>query len=189
MTGSGSGPNEPAQGGLPPWAVVSPGRAEHVARVAALLDQWAVAMQLDSLERNRWSRAAWLHDALRNADEAVLRAMLPDNDEPYPLLHGPAAAQRAAAEGETDAAVLEAVRWHTVGCAGWALTGRALYAADFLEPGRPFLQAERAELAAAWPGDPDGVLVRIVSLRTTHQAARGRPEHPASATFRQSIGA
>lgn len=115
--------------------------------------------------------------------------MLPGNDEPYPLLHGPAAAVRAEAEGETDSAVLEAVRWHTVGCVGWSLTGRALYAADFLEPGRPFLQLERAALAAAWPGDPDGVLVRIVKLRTSHQSERGRSEHPASAAFRASLGA
>lgn len=189
MTASRGRMDPTAQEGLPPWAVVSPARAEHVARVAALLDHWASEMRLDTVERARWARAAWLHDALRNAEEAELRRMLPGNDEPYPLLHGPAAAIRAAAEGEQDQAVLEAVRWHTVGCVGWSPTGKALYAADFLEPGRPFLQAERAALAAGWPRDPEGVLVRIVTLRTSHQAGRGRPEHPASEQFRRSIGA
>lgn len=180
-------PGNAAQGGLPPWAVVSPRRAEHVARVVALLDQWASAADIGSTERQRWLRAGWLHDALRDASEDTLRQLLPDNFDPLPLLHGPAAAVRAIVEGEIDEEVLDAVRWHTVGNAGWGPTGRALYAADFLEPGRPFAREERALLAAAYPTDPAGVLVQVVTLRSKHQEARGRIEHPMSAVFRDSI--
>lgn len=164
-------------------------RAAHVARVVALLEQWAAACALDRVQRARWVRAGWLHDALRDADEGALRALLPGNDDPLPLLHGPAAAARALQDGEQDEELLEAIRWHTVGSVTWERTGRALYAADFLEPGRPFAQAERAELAAAYPADPDGVLRQVVQMRCRHQESRGRQEHPMSAAFRAALHA
>lgn len=176
-----------AQDGLPPWAVVSLLRAAHVGRVVALLDQWAVAAGVDTTEHRRWVRAGWLHDALRDADEATMRALVPTSTDPLPLLHGPAAAVVAMRHGETDDAVLEAVRWHTVGSAEWGATGRALYAADFLEPGRPFAQPERATLAIAWPSDPDGVLREVVRMRDAHQRGRGRVEHPMTLRFREAL--
>lgn len=176
-----------AQGGLPPWAMVSSERAAHVARVVALLEGWATVAAVEQVERDRWLRAGWLHDALRDASEPVLRALLPATEDPLPLLHGPAAAIRAATEGEGDPEVLAAIRWHTVGSAEWGTTGRALYAADFLEPGRPFAQAERAALAAAFPTDPHAVLREVVMMRSGHQQGRGRHEHPMSAAFRMSL--
>ena len=181
------GPHATAQGGMPPWAVVSSVRAAHVGRVVTLLDAWAIAADVGAAEHARWVRAGWLHDALRDATETALRALLPSSTDPLPLLHGPAAAVRAAAEGEADDAVLEAVRWHTVGYTDWGQTGRALYAADFLEPGRPFAQEERAALAAAYPSDPSGVLREVVVMRAAHQLRKGRQEHPLSAAFRASV--
>ena len=58
------------------------------------------------------------------------------------------AAARAKADGEIDRGVLDAVRYHSVGLAEWDMVGRILYAADFLEPGREFDRAGRAELVA-----------------------------------------
>src|SRR6266566_4931512 len=83
---------------LPPWAVVTPERRAHVERVAALLSTWATAMHASAGERARWLKAAWLHDALRDAPAA---------DE---LAHGPLAAEGAAHDGETDQGLLDAVR-------------------------------------------------------------------------------
>jgi HD superfamily phosphohydrolase YqeK len=182
-----SGSGITAQGGMPPWAVVSPRRAEHVTRVVAVLEGWAMAMGVDGAERERWARAGWLHDALRDAPEADMRELLPGNTDPLPLLHGPAAAVRASREGERDAQVLEAVRWHTVGNVEWGQVGRVLYAADFLEPGRPFSREERGALARRFPDDPERVLREVVMLRTLHQQQRGRPEHPMSAAFRAAV--
>lgn len=179
--------NSSAQGGMPPWAVVTSERVAHVIRVVALLDAWALAAAINASDHARWLRAGWLHDALRDAEESRLRALLPDSTDPLPLLHGPAAAVCAAAEGEADLEVLEAVRWHTVGSADWGSTGRALYAADFLEPGRPFAQAARAALAAAFPADPSGVLREVITMRAAHQLGKGRQEHPMSAAFRSSL--
>ena len=141
---------------LPPWAQVSPQRRAHIERVVALLDEWATPMDVPGRERERWLRAGWLHDALRDA---------PLRDR---LAHGPAAADRAAAEGERDRGVLDAVRHHTLGYAGWDDVGRMLYLADFLEPGREAsgARSDRAELAARVPRDRDDVLREIARRRT-----------------------
>ena len=140
---------------LPPWAQVSPQRRAHIERVVGLLDEWATAMDVPARERDRWLRAGWLHDALRDA---------PLSNR---LAHGPAAADRAAAEGERDRGVLDAVRHHTLGYAGWDDVGRMLYLADFLEPGREAsgARSDRAELAGRVPKDRDRVLREIARRR------------------------
>jgi HD superfamily phosphohydrolase YqeK len=138
---------------LPTWAVVTPARHGHIERVAELLGQWAQALRMADAERVRWLKAAWLHDALRDAP-------LPDE-----LAHGPAAADRAMREGETDRGVLDAVRYHTIGYAGWDDVGRMLYLADFLEPGREFDRDARARLAARVPGERPAVLQEVARRR------------------------
>ena len=138
---------------LPAWAQVSPARRAHIERVVAQLRSWADAMHGDPQERDRWIRAGWLHDALRDAH-------LGD-----PLAHGPAAADRAAADGERDRGVLDAVRYHTVGWPAWDDVGRMLYLADFLEPGRDRIAADRAELAQRVPVERDVVLREVARRR------------------------
>jgi 2-amino-4-hydroxy-6-hydroxymethyldihydropteridine diphosphokinase len=150
---------------------VSSKRREHIGRVVTLLEDWADAMRLPADERSNWVAAGTLHDALRDAPEPMLRALTGDAARAVELLHGPAAAVRAEQDGERRQDVLDAVRYHTVGSARWARTGRALYLADFLEPGRRFLVAERAAIAEQVPRDfaaafRDGVRLRIeYSLR------------------------
>jgi 2-amino-4-hydroxy-6-hydroxymethyldihydropteridine diphosphokinase len=150
---------------LPTWARVSPRREAHIRRVLALLERWADEMCVEQSERHAWSDAALYHDALRDAPAAELRALVADPGIPDALLHGPAAAELLAREGETRTDVLEAIRWHTVGCTGWGRTGRALYMADYLEPGRPFCRADRAFLAARVPTDFHGTLRQVVRER------------------------
>jgi HD superfamily phosphohydrolase YqeK len=150
---------------LPPWAQVSASRRAHIARVAALIDRWAGAMEIDADERAAWHDAALGHDALRDAPESELRALVPELDLPSKMLHGPAAARRLADEGELRSEVLEAIRWHTVGNVRWGRTGRALYMADYLEPGRSFDQVERAYLAAQVPHSFDDTFRQVVRHR------------------------
>ncbi len=97
------------------------------------------------------------------------------------------AAARAELEGERDADVLSAVRWHSVGWEGWGRAGRALYCADFLEPGRSFDQAERAALAVRFPDDSDGVLREVVMRRLDHAERQGWTLPPESIAFRNAI--
>lgn len=172
---------------MPEWAIVTPKRAEHVGRVVSLLRSWSVAMRLPADEARRWLRAGWLHDALRDAPEAEMRRWAPDVEGPVELRHGPAAAARAELEGEADADLLSAVRWHSVGWEGWGRTGRALYCADFLEPGRSFDRDERAALAVLFPDNPDDVLRDVVTRRLDHAAAQGWTLPPESIAFRAAV--
>jgi len=160
---------------LPSWAEVSPERVAHIQRVAALADGWAERMRISAAERARWLRAAWLHDALRDAGAATLDRWAPDASWPGSLCHGPASAARAAAEGETDRGILDAVRYHSVGWADWDMVGRVLYCADYLEPGRAFRREWRAAQADRFPDDSAGVLLAVASDRLAHLIESGRP--------------
>ncbi len=152
---------------------MSPERIEHVYRVAALVSEWAEAMGVPDSERNRWLRAIWLHDALRDAPEEELTRWAPSMTGAVELRHGPASAARAKAEGEVDRGVLDAVRYHSVGLAEWDMVGRVLYCADFLEPGREFDVERRAELADLFPRDVRTVLRQVASSRVRHAIKRG----------------
>lgn len=130
-----------------------------------MLAGWAKAMKLPSDETSRWTTAGVLHDALRDAPEPMLRALTGDGTHPAEILHGPAAAVRAEQDGERRQDVLDAVRYHTVGSPAWDRTGQALYLADFLEPGRTFLVAERASVAKLVPRDFHEAFRQGVRLR------------------------
>jgi 2-amino-4-hydroxy-6-hydroxymethyldihydropteridine diphosphokinase len=151
---------------LPAWAQVTEKRRAHIARVTSLLVTWSRAMRLDAEEASAWYDAGRWHDALRDAPEPELRALVPDlTAYPAKMLHGPAAAVRLVREGEARTSVLEAIRWHTTGCQSWDRVGRALYMADYLEPGRAFARSDRAYLAAQVTHDFDGTFRQVVRHR------------------------
>jgi HD superfamily phosphohydrolase YqeK len=172
---------------LPAWAQVTPARREHIERVAQLVSAWATAMGVSDRERQRWLRAVWLHDALRDAPVAELERWAPSTPGPASLRHGPASAARAKAEGETDRGVLDAVRYHSLGLAEWDMAGRTLYCADFLEPGREFARERRAELASRYPSDPLGVLKEVASDRVAHLVASRWPIPDPTVRFWNSL--
>jgi len=131
-------------------------------------------MRVPPLEAEAWRDAGRWHDALRDADEATLRALSGDNVRPAPLLHGFAAASRLQHDGEQRVDVLEAIRWHTIGNANWNRTGRALYMADFLEPGRKFMRTERAFFARLVPTAFDDVFRQVVRMRLEWALREGK---------------
>lgn len=159
---------------LPPWAQVTEKRLAHIARVTALLDEWGDGLSLPKAERQAWHDVGRWHDAVRDAPLPELRALVGDEPLPESVLHGPAATLRLAAEGETRADVLEAIRWHTLGNPAWGRVGRALFMADYLEPGRPFAQADRAFLASHVPLDFDGVFRQVVRARIEWTLREGK---------------
>jgi HD superfamily phosphohydrolase YqeK len=158
---------------LPIWAVVDPARLDHIVRVAEMVAEWAEEMGVHDNERNRWLRAVWLHDALRDAPAAELERWAPSAVGPAELRHGPASAARAKADGETDRGVLDAVRYHSMGLAEWDMVGRVLYCADYLEPGRRHDREARAELAKRFPRDSGGVLREVARSRVSQAVLSG----------------
>jgi 2-amino-4-hydroxy-6-hydroxymethyldihydropteridine diphosphokinase len=172
---------------LPGWAIVSDKRRAHIGRVVALLEQWAAAMELPKDEATRWTAAGLLHDALRDAPEEMLRALSGDGTSPVELLHGPAAAVRAEQEGERRRDVLDAVRYHTIGSPAWERTGRALYLADFLEPGRNFLVSERQFLATQVPKDFDAAFKQGVRLRIEYSLSQGGELFPETVSLWNAV--
>jgi HD superfamily phosphohydrolase YqeK len=176
---------EAASGRLPDWAVARPSRRRHMERVAALLGDWATRLGLEPAERRRWLAAGWLHDALRDAPADALRedagsafAGLPGG-----LLHGPATATRLAREGVGDDGLLDAIRYHTLGHAELDPVGRALFLADYLEPGRPFRPGWRASLRARMPTSFDAVLVEVLRARIEQLIRYGMPVRPETVGF------
>ena len=151
---------------MPAWACVSERRLEHIRRVTALLDDWASALHLPPGEAQAWHDAGRYHDALRDAPEPELRCLAGNLPEyTTEMLHGPAAAARMEQDGEARTELLDAIRYHTVGSARWSRLGRALYMADYLEPGRKFSRADRAYLAAQVPHDFDATFRQVLRNR------------------------
>ena len=172
-----------ARGELPDWARVTPSRREHMARVAALLEGWARDLGLDDTEALRWVAAGWLHDVLRDAAPAELVQYVSSEEKHLPpaVLHGPAAATRL--RDLVDPRVERAIRFHTTGSPRLEKLGRALYLADFLEPGRDFLADWRAGLRARMPADLPNVLVEVLAARLTHRIEHRLPVQPETAAF------
>jgi HD superfamily phosphohydrolase YqeK len=164
---------------LPSWAQVSDKRRAHIGRVTAVLDEWTAQLKLKKAEARMWHDAGLLHDALRDAPEEMLRELggdLPGFE--LDMLHGPAAAELLRRQGETRTDLLDAIRYNTVGSCAWARLGRALYMADYLEPGRKFSRADRAYLATQVPSDFDGTFRQVVRARLEWSLREGMQLYP-----------
>lgn len=181
---------------LPAWSCVGDKRRAHIGRVTALLERWATELALAPSDAAAWRAAGLLHDALRDAPEDQLRALVRAGDRalaaaaaemPAEMLHGPAAAVALSRDGETRTDLLDAIRWHTVGCAGWGVLGRALFMADYLEPGRKFSQGDRAFLAALVTTDFDGVFRQVVRQRLEWSLREGKRLFPETVALWNSL--
>ena len=173
--------------GLPTWAQVGERRLAHIARVTSLLRAWGAAMRLTPDEANTWIDAGSWHDALRDAPIDELREITGDRSSPDGLLHGPAVAIKLEAEGERRQNLLDAIRYHTVGHARWDRTGRALYMADYLEPGRKFLAEDRGFVASQVPHNFDGVFRQVVRFRLEWSVREGNHIFPETVELWNSL--
>lgn len=156
-----------AEGTLPPWSRAGEERLAHMRRVAGLLESWAGRRGCSDEEVVRWRAAGLLHDAVREEDPETLRGWVEAEqaDLPASVMHGPAAAARLREEGVTDEGFLRAVAYHTIGHPALDSLGRALYAADFLEPGRTSREQWRAELRSRMPEETDAVVREVARAR------------------------
>jgi HD superfamily phosphohydrolase YqeK len=178
-----------AEGRLPDWACAGRARYAHMERVAALLDEWAVVLGLEDEDRVRWRAAGWLHDALRDAPPEELRDIVPVPLRSIggKLLHGPAVAARLREDGVSDEPLLCAITWHTTGHAGFDDLGRALFIADYIEPGRRHDAARLTALRARMPADTDDVLREVLHARMGRLIREGRPIRAETAAFWNTV--
>lgn len=178
-----------AAGDLPGWAVAGSGRRAHMARVARLLERWGIELRLGKVRITRWRAAGHLHDALRDAPPEQLTATLPPRFRRLPpkAYHGPAAVEHLRHDGVRDRELLHAIRWHTLGSPKFGLLGRALCAADALEPGRRGRREWRKELRARFPSAPDEVLAEILHHRIDYLLRARQSVHPRTLRFWNSL--
>ena len=172
---------------LPVWAQVSKGRRKHIVRVTTLLAEWADAMGLSPAERQAWVDAGRYHDALRDAPVDELRALAGSSVEEVELLHGPATATKLEREGETRRSLLDAIRYHSIGSKDWDRVGRALYMADYLEPGRTFDMERRTRIATMVTTDFDAAFREVVKARMAYARENGYTEFPESVELLASV--
>jgi HD superfamily phosphohydrolase YqeK len=180
-----------ARGELPPWAHVSRQRLAHMERVAELLGDWAAGLKLSPAEQRRWRAAGLLHDALRDHPPEELRHLVPENLRTVggKLLHGPAAAERLRADGVADEPLLLAISFHSIGHPDLDELGRALFIADYIEPGRRYDPAKLAVLRARMPASRTEVLLEVLQTRMARLLGDGRPIRSETAAFWNRLNA
>ena len=164
-----------AKGRLPAWGKVSSPRYQHMTRVSSLLGNWAESLGLPLVDATRWRASGYLHDALREHDPETLRPEVSDEfkDWPSDILHGPAVAERLRSNGVEDDELILAIAYHSVGHPSLNRLGRALYSADFLEPGRKFRVKWCESLRARMPGELNEVTAEIVAARISYTIKHG----------------
>ena len=174
-----------SSGDLPAWAVAGDSRRAHMGRVSTLLGAWAYQLELSKEDRVRWEAVGFLHDALRDAAPEALRRRLPPTlaDLPDTIIHGPAAAEQLRIDGVKDGELLRAISGHTVGDPDFGLMGRALYCADFLEPGRSFLTEWRENQRARMPSELNAVAREIAGARIGNVVEREGTILPRTVAF------
>jgi len=172
---------------VPEWAQVSNRRRKHIGRVTALLVRWADEMGLDASERQTWIDAGRFHDALRDAPVEELRLLAGSSIDAVELLHGPAAAAKLERSGERRTALLDAIRYHSIGSDRWERVGKALYMADYLEPGRKFDRERRAEMAQRVPVDFEATFREVVKSRMAYAEREGFTIFPESAALLAAV--
>lgn len=168
--------SDAAEGIFPSWTKAGRRRKRHMERVAALMGEWATERGEGRKTIARWVASGILHDTLREADPIKLRGKVSRRfrDCPGAVLHGPAAARRLQKEGVEDQELLDAIAYHTLGSDALGPLGRALYAADFLEPKRRLRPKWRAKLRERMPTDLDEVVREIVGARILHRVKKGK---------------
>ena len=173
------------EGTLPSWSQAGPRRAEHMLRVADLLADWALAWGLGEEAVVRWRAAGLLHDALKEADPEEIRGWLPSElgDLPSDTVHGPAAAECLRGEGVSDEPFLRAVSFHTIGHPELDQLGRALYVADYLEPGRRGREEWSAALRSRMPEESGFVVREVARIRIKRLLEIDAPIRPETSEF------
>ncbi|MDK2927382.1 MAG: hypothetical protein PWR31_1072 [Bacillota bacterium] len=172
-------------------AQLTPERLEHSLGVAAAAVELAQRWGVDA---GRAWLAGLLHDCAKGmrADELLQWALAfgivrDDTETACPdLLHGPVGALLAWKEyGVADAAVLSAIRLHTLGAEEMGPLDKIIYLADYIEPGRDFSGVE--ELRRSAEQDLNQAVLQAMEATIRYVLKRGLPLHPQTVAARNSL--
>jgi predicted HD superfamily hydrolase involved in NAD metabolism len=156
----------------------------HVKRVE---DEGEGLARRHGVDEARVQLAALGHDLLRvTPREELLRLARDEGIEPNEaeraeplLLHGAMAARLLSERfGIDDAAVLDAVRYHTTGRAGMSDVEKIVFLADKTEPDELARYPEWREVRTLAQDDLDAAMVRALGLLLEHARREGWTVHP-----------
>lgn len=170
-------------------------RYKHSVRVCEtafrIADAWSVA-----IDRTALAWAGLFHDCAKEFSakkrDSFIRTQgpLPCGEELLevgPLAHGPVGALVLQAQfGLYDEAVHRAVAYHSVGHLEFDAMGWAVSLADFLEPGRKWLDAREEVLQRACEDPVEGIRA-VMDLRVEVQEGKGKTIHPAVYAVRDAV--
>jgi predicted HD superfamily hydrolase involved in NAD metabolism len=140
--------------------------------------------------------AALGHDLYRAVDDAQLLiearalglAVHPVEERVPVLLHGPLAAEQLRRDcGVDDPDVLEAVRWHSIACAGMGEVGLVVFLADKLEPGKAGASSYLRRAAELAQESLEEAVLYCLTAEMGRLLERGGLLHPASVEARNDL--
>lgn len=163
------------------------GLVEHIDRVVALVGPLVRRHGGDAAAQARTLLAAQGHDLLRAVDGAQLlrraeqrgMAIEPAERAEPVLLHGPLGALELRERfGVEDAAVLDAVRWHTTGHPAFGPEAWAVFVADKIEPWKIARWPALREVAESAARSLEAAAARYLELSAERGAREGWAPHP-----------
>lgn len=173
-------------------------RFEHVCRVRdtafIIGTAWRV-MGID-IDLHKLETAAMLHDVAKEdhtlLKDTSLHAQINwgrELTETPSLLHAALGAYVAETVfGITDANILRAIAYHPTGHPEFDWIGEALYLADFMEPGRPYLtQDEQTALLQLAKADRIAALLEVCRRKQAKVLEKGRTPHPLSIAYENRL--
>lgn len=155
---------------------LKPVRREHSLRVALMAAQSAARCKVSETDA---ILAAGMHDCAKYLDLSApeLAGFTPPPGVPAPVMHQYTGAYFAEhAFGVTDAAVLDAIRYHTSGKPEMSALGKLIFLSDMLEAGRDFPGIEK--LRKAFYRDLDECMYKSLKEELKHLKKGGGAIYP-----------
>lgn len=163
--------------------VLKPSRFLHTMNV---VETSLILADIYGCDRDKAYLAALLHDCAKSMNREEMLSVCEDAEvsvDEYelnaePVLHAPAGcALSKTVYGIKDPDILNAIRYHTIGCESPSLLTKIIYVADFAEPGRkPFKGLE--EVRRIMTTDLDRALIMAAKLSSDYVLQCGGCVHP-----------
>ncbi len=174
---------------------ISESRYQHSIGVFKTCCQLADCWEDHFIDPKLLTWAALFHDCAKEIPKTELKKIIETEEIPYgkelldspKLSHAPLGAKILQDEyGMNDPEVLMAVAYHPTGHPDLTPIGWAVYIADYLEPGRNFIE-ERERIFEQACNDPLTGLRKITDLKMYMVKKKGKTIHPLAVKFKKYL--